>query len=207
MNHGSPSRIMWINLVHIPWNGKATYIHAHPKRSRETRVEPIKTDSEAGCLCLYPACDAVVTERSSLNVCLADTTASPSTITVWGENSLQVAPERLSSRTSFSLKEEFLDTSDNLVRCVLHQNIIVFIQVLYANAMLMSKLNSLLEATRISDKKDTSDVSIVLTKLSELSIHRKWWHCMYLEHFTCQDGTCWRWTGNGTRINLPGKIL
>ena len=45
-----------------------------------------------------------------------------------------MAPERLSSRTSFSLEEEFLDTSDSLVRCILHQNIIVFIQVLYANA-------------------------------------------------------------------------
>ena len=44
-----------------------------------------------------------------------------------------MAPERLSSRTSFSLDEEFLDTSDSLVRCVLHQNIIVFIQVLFVN--------------------------------------------------------------------------
>ena len=45
----------------------------------------------------------------------------------------RMAPERLSSRKSFSLKEEFLDTSNSLVGCVLHQNIIVFIQVLYAN--------------------------------------------------------------------------
>ena len=84
-----------------------------------------------------------------------------------------MAPERLSSRTSFSLGEEFLDISDSLVRWFLHQNIIVFIQVLYANAMQMSKLNTLLEATRASDKKDTSDltsdVSIVLTKLSNMS--------------------------------------
>ena len=41
-----------------------------------------------------------------------------------------VAPECLSLRISFSLKEEFLDTSNSLVGCVLHQNIIVFIQVL-----------------------------------------------------------------------------
>ena len=80
-----------------------------------------------------------------------------------------VAPERLSSRTSFSLEEEFLDTSDSLVGCVLHQNIIVFIQVLYANAMQMSKLNSLLEATRESDKKDTSDVTI-------RCVHMVWTH-------------------------------
>ena len=53
-----------------------------------------------------------------------------------------VAPERLSSRTS-------------LVGCVLYQNIIVFIQVLYAN----EKLNSLFEATRGSDKKDTSNLT------------------------------------------------
>ena len=44
-----------------------------------------------------------------------------------------MAPERLSLRTSYSLKEEFLDTSDSLVGCALHQNIIVLIQVLYAN--------------------------------------------------------------------------
>ena len=61
---------------------------------------------------------------------------------------------------NFSLEEEFLDTSDNLVGCVLHQNIIVFIQVLYVNTMQMGKLNSLLEATRGSDKKDTSDLII-----------------------------------------------
>ena len=58
-----------------------------------------------------------------------------------------VAPERLSLRTSFSLEEEFLDTSDSLVRCVLHQNIILFIKVLYVNAMQMGKLNSLLDLT------------------------------------------------------------
>ena len=73
--------------------------------------------------------------------------------------------KRLSSRTRFYLEEEFLDTSDSLVRCVLHQSIIVFIQVLYANAMQMSKLNSLLEATRGSDKKDTSDLTIRLCPL------------------------------------------
>ena len=44
-----------------------------------------------------------------------------------------VAPECLSLRISFSLKEQFLDTSNSLVGCVLHQNIIVFIQLLYAN--------------------------------------------------------------------------
>ena len=71
-----------------------------------------------------------------------------------------VAPERLSLRTSFYLEEEFLDTSDSLVRCVLHQNIIVFIQVLYSNVMQMSKLNSLLEATRGLDKKDTFNLTI-----------------------------------------------
>ena len=65
-----------------------------------------------------------------------------------------------SVRGQFLLEEEFLDTSSSLVRCVLHQNIIVFIPVLYANAMQMSKLNSLLEATRGSDKKDTSDLTI-----------------------------------------------
>ena len=68
-----------------------------------------------------------------------------------------VAPECL---IGFSYEEEFLDTSDSLVSCVLHQNIIVFIQVLYANSMQMSKLNSLLEATRGLDKKDTSDLTI-----------------------------------------------
>ena len=71
-----------------------------------------------------------------------------------------VAPECLRSRMSFSYEEEFLDTSDSLVRYVLHQNIIVFIQVLYANAMQMSKLNSLLDATRGLDKMDTSDLTI-----------------------------------------------
>ena len=71
-----------------------------------------------------------------------------------------VAPEYLSLRISFSLKEQFLETSNSLVGCVLHQNIIVCIQVLYANAMQMSKLNLLLEATRGSDKKDTSDLTI-----------------------------------------------
>ena len=64
-----------------------------------------------------------------------------------------VAPERLSSRMSVSLKEEFLDASDILVRCVLHQNI-VFIEVQ------MSKLNLLLEATRASNKKDISHLTI-----------------------------------------------
>ena len=57
-------------------------------------------------------------------------------------------------------EEEFLDTLDSLVGCVPHQHIIGFIQVLYANAMQISKLNSLLEATRGSDKKDTSDLTI-----------------------------------------------
>ena len=73
---------------------------------------------------------------------------------------LMVAPERHSLRTSLSLEEEFLDICDSLVRCVLRQNIIVFIQVLYANAMQMSKLNLLLKATRGLDKKDTSDLTI-----------------------------------------------
>ena len=71
-----------------------------------------------------------------------------------------VAPERLSSRTSFYLEEEFLDTSDSLVGCVLHQNIIVFIQVLYSTVMHMSKLNSLCKAARGLDKKDTSNLTI-----------------------------------------------
>ena len=81
-----------------------------------------------------------------------------------------MAPEPLSSRTSFSLEEEFLDTPNNLVGCVLHQNIIVFIQVLYANAMQMSKLNSLLEATRGLDKKDTSNLTIGYVHHSDLTI-------------------------------------
>ena len=71
-----------------------------------------------------------------------------------------VAPELLSLMKSFSCKKEFLDTSDSLVRCVLHQNIIGFIQILYANTMQMSKLNSLLEATRGLDKKDICDLII-----------------------------------------------
>ena len=71
-----------------------------------------------------------------------------------------MAPECLSSSTSFSLKKEFLGTSNSLVRCILHQNIIVFIQVLYANAMKMSKLNLLLETTMGSDKKDPSNLTI-----------------------------------------------
>ena len=60
----------------------------------------------------------------------------------------------------FLPRGKVLDTSNSLVECVLHQNIIAFIQVLYANAMQMSKLNSPLEATRGSDKKDTSDLTV-----------------------------------------------
>ena len=71
-----------------------------------------------------------------------------------------MVPERLSSRTTFFLQEEFLDTSDSLVGCVLHQNIIGFIQVLYVNAMQMSKLNSLLDATMGLDKKDTFNLTM-----------------------------------------------
>ena len=74
--------------------------------------------------------------------------------------SVNVVPRRLISRTSFSLEEEFLDTADSLVGCVLHQTIIVFTQVLYANAMQMSKLYSLLEATRALDKEDTFELTI-----------------------------------------------
>ena len=59
-----------------------------------------------------------------------------------------VAPKCLCSMTSFSLQEDFLDKSDSLVRCVLHQNINVFIKILYANVMRMSKLISLLEANQ-----------------------------------------------------------
>ena len=81
-----------------------------------------------------------------------------------------MAPERLSSRKSFSLEEEFLDTSDSLVRCVLHQNNIVFIQALYENAMQINKLNSLLEATRGSDKKDTSNLTIACVHHSDQTI-------------------------------------
>ena len=64
------------------------------------------------------------------------------------------------SLPSGSWTEEFLHTSNSLVGDVPHQNIIVFIQVLFANAMQMSKLNSLLETTSWSDKKDTSDLTI-----------------------------------------------
>ena len=60
----------------------------------------------------------------------------------------------------FLPQRKVLDTSNSVVGCVLHQSIIAFIQVLYANAMQMSKLNSPLEATRGSDKKDTSDLTI-----------------------------------------------
>ena len=59
----------------------------------------------------------------------------------------------------FLPQRKVLDTSNSLVGCVLHQSIIAFIQVLYANAVQMSKLNSPLEATRGLDKKDTSDLT------------------------------------------------
>ena len=60
----------------------------------------------------------------------------------------------------FLPQRKVLDTSNGLVGCVLHQSNIAFIQVLYANAVQMSKLNSPLEATRGLDKKDTSDLTI-----------------------------------------------
>ena len=60
----------------------------------------------------------------------------------------------------FLPQRKVLDTSNSLVGCVLHQSIIAFIQVLYANEMQMNKLNSPLEATRGSDKKDTSDLTV-----------------------------------------------
>ena len=60
-----------------------------------------------------------------------------------------------SSRTSFSLEFRVLDTAG----CVLHQNI-CFHPGTFANTLQMNKLNSLLEATRGSDRKDTSDLTM-----------------------------------------------
>ena len=54
-------------------------------------------------------------------------------ISVISEKGLNVHSERLSSRTSFQLEDEVLDTSNPLFGSVQTQYIIVFILVLYAN--------------------------------------------------------------------------
>ena len=47
--------------------------HHHCTSLSVWRAETIKTDSEAGCLCLYPVCYPAITEEGSLKQHLADT--------------------------------------------------------------------------------------------------------------------------------------
>ena len=76
--------------------------------------------------------DTVTAEETNKVISGIPTTSSKLTASCL-ETSLLMHSEWLSSRTSFQLKDEVLDTSEPLFGSVQTPNIIVFILVLYAN--------------------------------------------------------------------------
>ena len=78
------------------------------------RADPIKSDSEAGCLCLYLVCETVFIEEHSLNLYLTDTDGSCATL-------FPCSCEQSITMTSYPLKSIKLSHNHLVVRWQLLQ--------------------------------------------------------------------------------------